>query len=203
MKVKVCGVQREEDVAVAAEAGADMVGLLVADVDTPRAVSVEEARELAKEVPAGMETVAVDTSKDPYDALEKLDETGADLLQMHRDDLSARELRDLAGSCRLIQVEKVGEELPDGPVEGEYVLLDSRGVGGTGETHDWELSREFVEESPSPVILAGGLHPGNVAEAIEQVRPAGVDAASRLDAEDGEGKDPGMVRRFVENAEGA
>ena len=74
--------------------------------------------------------------------------------------------------------------------------------GATGLTHDWSISRRLVELSPRPVILAGGLHPGNVADAIRAVRPAGVDSHTGLESPDGR-KDPDKVRRFVQNARAA
>jgi phosphoribosylanthranilate isomerase len=74
--------------------------------------------------------------------------------------------------------------------------------GATGKTHDWEVSRRLAELSPKPLILAGGLHPGNVAAAIERVRPWGVDVHTGV--EDGQGrKDRGLVMKFVAEARGA
>lgn len=86
----------------------------------------------------------------------------------------------------------------------DYFLTDTfdpeSGAGGaTGKTHDWALSRRLVEISPRPLILAGGLRPGNVADAIARVRPAGVDAHTGV--EDAEGrKDPDLLSRFVAEA---
>ncbi|MBR6021168.1 MAG: phosphoribosylanthranilate isomerase [Kiritimatiellae bacterium] len=74
--------------------------------------------------------------------------------------------------------------------------------GATGLTHDWSISRRLVELSPRPVILAGGLNPDNVADAIRAVRPAGVDSHTGLEGADGR-KDREKVRRFVENARAA
>lgn len=71
--------------------------------------------------------------------------------------------------------------------------------GATGLTHDWAISRRLVELSPRPVILAGGLHPGNVADAIRAVRPAGVDSHTGLEGPDGR-KDLSKVRAFLANA---
>jgi phosphoribosylanthranilate isomerase len=71
--------------------------------------------------------------------------------------------------------------------------------GATGKTHDWAVSRRLVEISARPVLLAGGLHPDNVAEAIRQVRPAGVDSHTGVEGADGR-KDPQKVRAFVERA---
>jgi phosphoribosylanthranilate isomerase len=77
------------------------------------------------------------------------------------------------------------------------------GAGGaTGKTHDWEISRRAVEKSPRPVILAGGLHPGNVKQAVELVGPWGVDAHTGLENENG-WKEKRLVKKFVERAERA
>ncbi len=76
---------------------------------------------------------------------------------------------------------------------------DSSAMGATGKTHDWRISRRLREISPRPLILAGGLHPDNVAEAIRQVRPAGVDVHTGVEDRQG-AKDPHLVRRFVRRA---
>jgi phosphoribosylanthranilate isomerase len=87
----------------------------------------------------------------------------------------------------------------------DYVLLDShsvsdRQIGALGVTHDWDISRRIVELLKIPVILAGGLGPDNVSEAIKVVRPAGVDSKTRTDKEGSHAKDLDRVRRFVEAA---
>ena len=76
---------------------------------------------------------------------------------------------------------------------------DTGATGATGITHDWTISREIIRRSNKPVVLAGGLNPENVAEAIISVNPAGVDAHTGLENVDGE-KDPRRVKQFVENA---
>jgi len=74
--------------------------------------------------------------------------------------------------------------------------------GATGRTHDWSVSRKLVELSSRPVLLAGGLTPDNIRQAIGQVRPAGVDAHTGVEGPDGR-KDPALVRRFVAEARAA
>lgn len=91
----------------------------------------------------------------------------------------------------------------DGVVD--FLLLDShraddRQIGALGVTHDWRISRRIVELFRTPVILAGGLGPDNVTDAIRTVRPAGVDSKTKTDQEGGHGKDIDRVRRFVEAA---
>jgi phosphoribosylanthranilate isomerase len=90
----------------------------------------------------------------------------------------------------------------------DFLLLDShrpsdRQVGALGLTHDWTISRRIVELVPTPVILAGGLGPDNVAEAIHAVRPAGVDSKTKTDQDGSHAKDFARVRRFHEAAKSA
>jgi phosphoribosylanthranilate isomerase len=90
----------------------------------------------------------------------------------------------------------------------DFLLLDShrlsdKQIGALGVTHDWNISRRIVELVKIPVILAGGLGPDNVSEAIKMVRPAGVDSKTRTDKEGSHAKDLDLVRRFVEAARAA
>lgn len=87
----------------------------------------------------------------------------------------------------------------------DFILLDSKKqnsnqIGATGETHDWNISRQLVESVQVPIILAGGLGPENVAEAVLKVKPAGVDSKTKTDTADGWRKDLLKVKRFVSNA---
>ena len=87
----------------------------------------------------------------------------------------------------------------------DWLLLDShdpgdRQIGAQGITHDWSISRRIVEAVSTPVILAGGLGPDNVADAIKAVGPAGVDSKTKTDSADGETKDLQKVAAFVEQA---
>jgi phosphoribosylanthranilate isomerase len=75
-------------------------------------------------------------------------------------------------------------------------------IGATGKVHDWAVSRALVDLSPVPVILAGGLNPGNIATAIDTVRPAGVDVHTGVEGPDGR-KDPDLVRQFLARARNA
>ncbi|KXA91256.1 hypothetical protein AKJ57_01960, partial [candidate division MSBL1 archaeon SCGC-AAA259A05] len=85
----------------------------------------------------------------------------------------------------------------------DLLLLDTEGgaPGGTGKVHDWRVSREIVRRLDIPIILAGGLNPFNVQEAIKEVKPYGVDVASGVEVEGGK-KDPELVREFIQNARG-
>jgi phosphoribosylanthranilate isomerase len=90
----------------------------------------------------------------------------------------------------------------------DFLLLDSyrpadKQIGALGLTHDWDISRRIVDLARIPVVLAGGLGPDNVAQAIRAVRPAGVDSKSRTDRDGSHAKDLARVRRFYETARAA
>ncbi len=200
-RVKVCGLTTEEEVAAAVDAGVDAVGFVVdVPVDTHREVSVERAHELAQTVPPFVTSVAVTMPSTSSEAGAVYRDVAADVLQIHSSGFTGGgELRS-HGVTVLQKAELEG----DTPVDADAYIVDSEGEegrGGTGETADWTLAREFVEDSSLPVVLAGGLTPDNVAEAIEEVEPYGVDVSSGVERRDE--KDPGLVREFVDEVRGA
>lgn len=192
--VKVCGLTNKSDVAAAVAAGADAVGFVNVPA-SPRFVNVEDAADLALHIAA--ETILLTLDRTAAEVLEILRSTtfsGVQLYGEHRLDAARAVVK--AGYLALYPVPpKSGtdyEEIPGLP------LLDTpsrQRLGGTGEVFDWSLasgiSRDFV--------LAGGLGPHNVAEAIAQARPWGVDASSQLERAPGH-KDHGMVADFIKKA---
>lgn len=153
----------------------------------------------------------LDNADEIIDFLESL---GTDIVQLHGD-ISAGELGRLKerrpGTTILKslvtgwrpQAELLGQVESCGPYVDAFITDTydpaTGATGATGKTHDWSLSRSLVEASSKPVILAGGLNAGNVRDAIESVRPAGVDAHTGLEGGDGR-KDRELVRRFVGEA---
>jgi len=137
-------------------------------------------------------------------AVRRVEAVDPDAVQIH-DGLSPAELGAL--DRRITQqvvavVDAEREEIDDYAAAADALLIDSvddEGAGGTGETHDWERTRELVAHLDTPVVLAGGLTPDNVAEAVATVEPFGVDTASGVEARDGK-KDHDAVRRFVASA---
>ena len=196
--VKTCGLRTESDVAVAVEAAVDAVGFVLAP-DSPRFVTEARARELAMEVPALCVIVTVDLT--PSALLGAAALTGAGGVQPHgKHRKEAAEAAWREGLFVLHPLAVRGpvdlREVPD----GQTPLLDSfrPGVhGGTGESFDWDLLRGIGR----PYVLAGGLGPDTVAEAVRTVAPWGVDASSGLESSPGV-KDPGRIREFVERARG-
>lgn len=197
VRSKICGITRVEDALLAAEAGADAIGL-VFYAKSPRAVDVRRAREIVAALPPFVTTVGlfVDMPRGELNGI--LDAVPLDLLQFHGDETPA----DCAGYQRsYIKALRVrpGEDIAArcaGYPQAAGILLDTfvPGVpGGTGEAFDWSQ----VPENPGcPIVLAGGLTPDNVAEAIRQVRPWAVDVSGGVEA--GKGiKDAARVRAFL------
>jgi phosphoribosylanthranilate isomerase len=200
-RVKICGVTRETDLRAVADAGADAVGLVSGvSVDTPRGISPERAADLAAAAPPFLTTVLVTMPETASEAVALAETVGADVLQVHGVvPETAVELREHVGS---LLVATDAERAPEyeGCADGLLVdSVDESGAGGTGETHDWDATREVVASLSTPVMLAGGLTPENVAAAVETVGPYGVDVASGTEAEGGV-KAHAKVRAFVRNA---
>jgi phosphoribosylanthranilate isomerase len=202
-RVKICGLTRAADLAVAVEAGADAVGLIAGvTVETPREIDFETAADLATGVPPFVDSVLVTMPEGAGEARERIERTGVDAVQVHG--LTPEAVASLAGDGTDV-IAAVGPTDPDidaYAAAADALLVDSidgDGGGGTGETHDWERTREHVADLDVPVILAGGLTPENVAEAVETVRPFAVDTASGTEREGGV-KDHDAVRQFVRRA---
>ena len=195
--VKICGVTRAEDAAVAVAAGADMIGI-VFWAPSPRAATEEQARRVRAAVPAGVPLVGVFVDEDPERIDELVEAAGLDRVQLH-------------GAEPRALIERYGERairgVRDGDVsgvpDGVPVIYDRP----WGETRDiealyahWRLASKLV--AGRRLLLAGRLDPDNVAQAVREVRPYGVDCASGVESSAGI-KDHERVRRFVAAAKEA
>ncbi len=193
-RVKICCMTTPEEVAMASEQGAYALGLVSAMPSGEGVISDEQVAQLSALVPAGIRKFLLTSRIDAVGIADQVKAAQTDTVQlvdrMSEDDL--RRLRELLPETTLVQVVHVtGSESLDEAVAiaelADELLLDSgqpdadlRTLGGTGNTHNWGISAEIVRSVDRPVFLAGGLHPGNVADAIRQVRPFGVDVCSRL-----------------------
>ena len=193
--VKVCGLTRLEDARVAVEAGADWLGFVL-KWEGPRRIAAGVAAEIAAAFPRAT-AVAVMVAPSPEEALALAEQAGAQRVQLHRVDPLAWPAGfplPLTFAIPVASDGSLGESLPLAP---HLVMLDAaheRLAGGTGERIPWETAR--VVAGARDIMLAGGLDGDCVTEALEQVRPYGVDASSRLELEPGI-KDADKVRRFV------
>ena len=206
-RVKICGVTNATDLRAVAEAGADAVGVIAdVPVDTPREVNLATAADLVAAAPPFLTTTLVTMPVETEDAVDAARLVDPDVLQLHGDDLDATDIgyvRAEAGVKVIPVVDhadaKRAHELDEA---ADAILVDSTteaGAGGTGETHDWAATAELARELVSPVVLAGGLTPENVAAAISTVEPFAVDVASGVERQGG-AKDHTAVARFVRNA---
>jgi phosphoribosylanthranilate isomerase len=208
VRVKICGITREEDLAVAVAAGADAVGFLVGVSSSPRNLTLERAERLLRQVPIFVDSVVVTAPQNINGLAEICEKLKPNAIQIHgKKSFSASELREQIKDSRLIKTVYVTAVLNETAIEElkafDAVLLDSftKGqYGGTGRVHDWNLSRQIREAvDPLPLILAGGLKPENVKEAILTVQPYAVDVASGVELQPAV-KDHEKIRAFVENA---
>ena len=210
-QVKVCCIQSEAELLLAYEAGVRFAGLVGPMPSGPGTISEEAITRIAAQAPPDMTTVLLTSREDASGIVAHVLETGAKAVQMVRP-LSPEVrlgVRRSLGETTILQVVHV--EGPDSvevaraaAVGADYLLLDSgrpraavAELGGTGRTHDWGLSARIAEVAPVPVFLAGGLGPENVSDAVEAVRPYGVDVCSGLRTPDGR-LDPERLRDFME-----
>ncbi len=196
--VKVCGVRTRRDAEVAAGAGADAIGFVLAE--SPRRVDLASARSIGEGLDVERILVTVDSRSEHV--MEMVESTGATGVQPHgRHALAVGDAAAAAGLLVLHPV-PVRSNIAMEPVPLDRIpLFDTYRDdlhGGTGTSFDWKaldgIERDFV--------LAGGLTPGNVAAAVRRVRPWGVDASSGLESAPGE-KDPERIRAFVTEAKQA
>ncbi|MFP8958584.1 phosphoribosylanthranilate isomerase [Natrialbaceae archaeon A-CW3] len=207
-RVKICGITRESDLQAAVDAGADAVGIVCdVPIETPREVSVDRATALVDAAPPFVTTVLVTMPTGPERAIELAEAVDPDVIQLHGGmrpgDLAYLRAKIDASVFLAIDAEDVSEAGLYDDIADALVVdsADEHGAGGTGETHDWERTRAAIDPLESPVILAGGLTPSNVTEAIETVSPFAVDASSGIEAEHQPGtKDHESVRAFVDAA---
>jgi phosphoribosylanthranilate isomerase len=198
VRSKICGITRIEDALAAAEAGADAIGL-VFYAKSPRAVNVQQAREIIRALPPFVTTVGLFVNASRCELTEILEAVPLDLLQFHGDETPA----DCEGYSRpYIKALRVraGDDLEaacKSYASASGILLDTyvAGVpGGTGETFDWALVPAKLSK---PVILAGGLSPANVAQAIARVKPWAVDVSGGVEQAKGI-KDHARIRAFID-----
>lgn len=196
MRVKVCGLRSSVDVSVAVQAGVDAVGFVFAP--SPRRIEVAEARSLLAAVPAGVLRVGVLRGPDSGPLQQMLDELELDAIQIEVDDPDR--IPALPDPVRPWWVLKDSDDLLERAAvlpDGATVLIDSAVGGGSGRRAD--PGRVARLAALRPVMLAGGLTPDNVAGAIEQVRPCGVDVSSGVESAPGI-KSPELVGAFVRRA---
>jgi phosphoribosylanthranilate isomerase len=199
VKVKVCGMTSLKDALVAVEEGADAVGFIFYK-KSPRSVTMKTVREIVLELPPFVDTVGVFVDETAEQINKIADYCNLDIIQLHGDESPTfcKKIR-----RRVIKAFRIKDMQSVKKLSGFLVcgfLLDTFSEnlhGGTGKVFDWNLvlpAKKF-----GPVIMAGGLTPNNVQQAIRQVRPYGVDVCSGVESEPGI-KDHKKIRAFLKNA---
>ena len=215
MRVKICCISSAAEAEAAVAAGADAIGLVSAMPSGPGVIDEGLIADIAAAAPPALGTFLLTSETDPAAIVAQQRRCGVNTLQLC-DALNASAypaLRDALPGIALIQVIHVRDESAVAEAAGvapmiDGLLLDSgnpaatvRELGGTGRVHDWALSRRIVESAPRPVFLAGGLNAGNVADAIRQVRPYGVDLCNGVRTDDA--LDPARLAAFMGAVAGA
>jgi len=208
--VKVCCIQDLDEARLAISAGASAIGLVSAMPSGPGPIDEAQIARIAAAVPAPTETFLLTALTGAGAIAEQQRRCGTTAVQLVDQvaEPELRRLRKLLPGTRLVQVIHVtGPESVDEARAAaalvDALLLDSgnprlavKELGGTGRVHDWEYSRRICEAAGVPVLLAGGLHPGNARLAMERVRPTGLDVCSGL-RRDGR-LDSGRLKDFFE-----
>ncbi|MCL2761229.1 MAG: phosphoribosylanthranilate isomerase [Desulfuromonadales bacterium] len=198
VKVKICGITTVEDAIEAAKAEADALGFVFYEKSS-RYILPIKAASIIRELPPFIQTVGLFVNEEPEKINWTADFCGLDIVQLHGDEtpddcmevnrrvIKAFRVKD-DSSFKNIARYNIAGYLLDACVEGEY--------GGTGEKFNWSLAAQATKDYP--VILAGGLTPENVAEAIKAVKPYAVDVSSGVESAPGR-KDIEKVRSFIKN----
>jgi phosphoribosylanthranilate isomerase len=205
--VKICGLRRVDDALAAVTAGADAIGCLVGlDYAAPDRVDAAASRAIFASLPPYVARVLVTHLKGLAEVTALMRESGATVVQLQGEfpTVAISALREAVPYASIVKTVHVtgDDSIPAALAaarSADAILLDTRTrerIGGTGRTHDWSISAKIVAASPKPVILAGGLTPINVAEAIATVHPYAVDANSGTRGADG-WKDHAKLRAFV------
>ncbi|MCW8854041.1 MAG: phosphoribosylanthranilate isomerase [Gammaproteobacteria bacterium] len=196
-RVKICGMTRPEDALTAARLGVDAIGLVFYE-KSPRNVSLDQAQQICSVLPAFVTRVALFLDPDTLLVTQVLGTLDIDLIQFH-----GSESAEFCASFNRPYIKALGmsgqhdlTEQADIYRDACGLLLDSHvmgAAGGTGEAFDWKIIPESLRHS---IILAGGLKPDNVAEAIRKVRPFAVDLSSGVEAEPGI-KDSALMAQLI------
>jgi len=198
-RVKICGITNLADAQAALEAGADALGFIFYE-KSPRHMTIPAVAKISKQLPPFVLRVGVFVNAPEELVTRAISECGLGLLQFHGDEPPEFCLRFGLMSMKAFRIRDSEslKELPKYPTEAW--LLDScsaENLGGTGEKFNWDLAVE-AQKFGKPVFLAGGLTPENVAAAVRQVQPFGVDVSSGVESAPGK-KDPQKVREFIAN----
>jgi phosphoribosylanthranilate isomerase len=191
-RVKICCISSVEEMQLAVKYGASAIGLVSEMPSGPGVISENLIEEIALQTPPGISTFLLTSKQIVAEIIDQQKRCKTNTIQIvdHLIEGTHKELKDALPGISIVQVIHVNDESSVAEaikvsenVDG--ILLDSgnqklevKELGGTGRTHDWSLSRKIVESVSKPVFLAGGLNPANVRDAVDTVKPYGLDICS-------------------------
>jgi phosphoribosylanthranilate isomerase len=196
-RVKICGITNVADGLAAAEAGADMIGLMFYE-SSPRHITLARAVEISRAMPLFLMRVGVFVNAPADFVLRAIGECNLTMLQFHGDETSDFCTQFGLMNMKAIRVRDAESLTQLENYQTDAFLLDAHsrnGLGGTGEKFNWDLAVE-AQKFGKPIFLAGGLTPENVADAVRIVHPFGVDVSSGVESAPGI-KDHAKVKAFI------
>ena len=203
MEIKICGITNANDAAQAVASGADALGFVLYR-KSPRFVEPATVRALVADLPPFILSVGVFVNESAEVVRNVMDACGLSLAQLHGDETAAYCQHLGRPALKALRLKDRGSFLALAEFQGRanirgFVIdaFSDQAYGGTGHTADWTLAAEAAKAAP--ILLAGGLTPANVSEAIQSVRPYGVDVSSGVEAAPGR-KDPAKVKAFIDCA---
>jgi phosphoribosylanthranilate isomerase len=215
MIVQIYEIQSAEEARDVAAAGVDHIGLLVGEGDFPREISPDRAIQILAAIPQPAKKLVLTLSRDLNAIVKMAGELRPDILHLGTlsEWLTPTDVKYLKREWKEIKIMRSIPVTDHPAIEtaraydgiADFLLLDTHKeedtqIGATGAVHDWNISKKIVQAVKIPVILAGGLGPENVAEAIQRVQPAGVDSKTKTDQPGTHRKDLTLVRKFVSAA---
>ena len=198
-KIKICGITNYDDAMAAVDAGADALGFIFAK--SPRQVEPEQARDIIMKLPPFVKTVGVFVNEDNKRINELINYCGIDNVQLHGDENPETCKMFMPRSIKALKIkdESSIEQCDRYNETVKAFLLDTyskTAEGGTGKTFNWDLALK-VKKLGIPIILAGGISPSNINEAIEKVKPYAIDLSSGVEERPGK-KDHALIKNFFE-----
>lgn len=190
-KIKICGISTTKEAEMASKYGADYLGILIDIPNTNLSLSIHQAKNIISSFKTGRFIILTSEKKlfKLLEIVEKVSPWGIQLLRPTKNNVNYLISKSKVKVIPVIHVSGSGAlKKARSFYNADFILLDSKSknkLGGTGKTHDWEISKRIVEESPIPAFLAGGLNELNVISAIKKVSAFAVDAESSLRNESG------------------
>jgi len=209
-KVKICGITNKEDALIAMNYGSDFLGFIVDEkLKSKRRISAEKVRDIVSNLKSKPKVVVVMAPRSLDEVIRMEEMLRPYAFQLHGNEtLDFIETLKSEVKAKIIKAIGISEDIKLDYVKeyaeiSDFILLDTKvnsATGGTGKVHDWNISKRIRDELyPKRVILAGGLKPENVREAIKKVKPYAVDVSSGVELKIGK-KDPEKIKKFIAEA---